>query len=940
MSTKTLVQDMVESPYPQVEGKFLVANGETFFIKGVTYGPFRPEDDGSEYHTPASVQKDFKQMADSGINTVRVYTVPPLWLLDCAQECGLYVMVGLPWEQHLTFLNSRQQQSGIVNRVENEIRTCAGHPAILCFVIGNEIPAEMVRWYGKRRIENFLHKLYKTIKTLAPNNLVTYVNYPTTEYLELPFVDFVCFNVYLEERETLAAYLARLQNLARDRPLVMAEIGLDSLRNGTDTQAEILTWQIETVYAAGCTGAFVFSWTDEWFRGGHEIEDWHFGLTDRHRRPKPALAAVSATFDSAPFSFMAQNDESWPSVSVLVCSYNGSNTIGECCQALQQLNYPNYEVIVVDDGSTDGTGEIAESYGFHVIRTPNHGLSHARNIAAEAAQGDIVAYTDDDTRPDPNWLRYLAATFQSTDFAAVGGPNIPPLGLDDVSTAIGQSPGGPIHVLITDTSAEHIPGCNMAFRREKLLELGGFDTQFRIAGDDVDLCWRILQRGWQIGFSPAAMVWHMPRNSIKAYWRQQVNYGKAEAMLEKKWPEKYNALGNPSWFGRIYATHTHHEGLFQAEQIRYGTWGTRLFQSIYQPAQRSWNALLVIPEWYLLLGILAVGFLLSLVWQPLLWMSLPLGLGLALTVFQAASGTARSLAQSNQSSASPIIRGRRFLLIMWLKLIQPIARLTGRIQEGLTLWRRRKAFGYTSPLPNTKAIWSEEWVWITDRLTTFEKLFKAEDVAVVRGGEFDRWDLEAWTGRMASVRTGLTIEEHGDGKQYLYFRAWAHPTAAGRILPILLSLLGILLWTKSLPLVLLFSVLAFLSFVRTLTDASSAMAAYRHCLTLYEGQVTASYKKMARQTDTPTLSDELPDNQGGLAQDIPEQSNSTMSVPTVATSDIQISPAVVSDVTASNLPVSISNVLDSVSNRSASNRAASSGSTNTGSTNTGSTLVN
>src|SRR5260221_10124466 len=61
-----------------------------------------------------------------------------------------------------------------------------------------------------------------------------------------------------------------------------------------------------------------------------------------------------------------------------------------------------------------------------------------------------------------------------------------------------------------------------------------------IAGDDVDVCWRLQQRGWTLGFSPAAMVWHHRRNSVRAYWRQQKNYAKAEALLEKKWPEKYN----------------------------------------------------------------------------------------------------------------------------------------------------------------------------------------------------------------------------------------------------------------------------------------------------------------------------------------------------------------------------------------------------------------
>lgn len=75
--------------------------------------------------------------------------------------------------------------------------------------------------------------------------------------------------------------MARLHNLSGDKPLVMAEIGLDSLRNGEEKQAETLAWQIRSVFSSGCAGAFIFAWTDEWWRGGSEIEDWDFGLTTR-----------------------------------------------------------------------------------------------------------------------------------------------------------------------------------------------------------------------------------------------------------------------------------------------------------------------------------------------------------------------------------------------------------------------------------------------------------------------------------------------------------------------------------------------------------------------------------------------------------------------------------------------------------------------------------
>src|SRR5213075_602076 len=101
-------------------------------------------------------------------------------------------------------------------------------------------------------------------------------------------------------------YLARLQNIAGDRPLFMSELGLDAQRNGEGGQARSLDWQVRTAFAAGCGGVFVFAWTDEWYRHGHDVEDWAFGLTRADRSPKPALETVREAFAEVPFSYRFQ----------------------------------------------------------------------------------------------------------------------------------------------------------------------------------------------------------------------------------------------------------------------------------------------------------------------------------------------------------------------------------------------------------------------------------------------------------------------------------------------------------------------------------------------------------------------------------------------------------------------------------------------------------
>lgn len=813
------VQDGVR---PRVAGKFIFIGEEKFYVRGVTYGPFRPDDEGCEYHTPEMVDKDFALMAENGINSVRTYTVPPRWLLDIAQTHGLRVMVGLPWEEHIAFLEKKKIAQDIENRVCAGVRECAGHPALLCFTVGNEIPASIVRWYGRKKIEAFLERLYHAVKQEDPGALVTYVNFPTTEYLQLPFVDFVSFNVYLETREKLEGYLARLQNLAGDKPLVMAEVGLDSIRKGEELQAETLNWQIRSTFASGCAGVFIFSWTDEWHRGGFDIDDWAFGVTTRNREPKPSLHGIRKAFSQVPFA----PDLPWPGISVVVCSYNGSRTIRGCLEGLRKLDYPNFEVIVVNDGSKDNTEEIANEYGFRVITTENRGLSSARNTGMRAAKGEIVAYIDDDAWPDPHWLTYLAATFLRTSHVGVGGPNIPPPDDGPIAHCVANAPGGPIHVLLTDQEAEHIPGCNMAFRKDALEAVGGFDHTFRIAGDDVDLCWRLQQRGWTLGFSSAAMVWHRRRNSVKTYLKQQKNYGKAEAFLEKKWPEKYNAAGHIPWAGRLYF-----KGFEQLlgslrGRVYQGTWGSALFQSIYQPAPNLLSSLPMMPEWYVVVAALTGVSLLGIEWRPLL-LAVPLLLAAALLPgIHAVLCGMKATFPENIASRRELLKLRGLTAL--LHMLQPLVRLYGRVRLGLTPWRKCPVTGVSAPLPlpKTFTLWSEEWRSPISWLESLESGLKALRAVVLRGGDYDRWDLELRGGLFGSVRVLMAVEEHGGGKQFLRFRAWPRCYPAAMVITLLFAFLSAgAAWSQAWLACGILNVVAFLFMLRIFRECGHAMTA-------------------------------------------------------------------------------------------------------------------
>src|SRR5262245_28504993 len=224
----------VENPYPTrptVRGKFLFIDGRKLYL--------------------------------CGVNAVRTYTVPPRWFLDLASMHGLYVLVGLAIERYVGFLCDPKGAPDVEGLVRAGVRACAAHPAVLGYALANEIPAPTVRWHGRRRMERYIEQLYEAAKDEDPGALVTYVNYPTTEHLQLPFLDFVCFNTYLESKTRFERYLGHLQNIAGDRPLLLTEIGLDSMRHGEAAQAQALETQVRGSFATGCAGVFVYAWTDE-----------------------------------------------------------------------------------------------------------------------------------------------------------------------------------------------------------------------------------------------------------------------------------------------------------------------------------------------------------------------------------------------------------------------------------------------------------------------------------------------------------------------------------------------------------------------------------------------------------------------------------------------------------------------------------------------------
>ena len=616
---------MQSSAPVRVQAKFFFEGEKKFFVKGVTYGPFAPDKEGHHFGTPEKARADLAMMRETGINLVRIYYVPPRWFLDACAEHGIRCLISIPWAEHIEFLNQRKIRREIEQTVVAAVTAHKGHPAVFGFLVGNEIPSHMVRWLGPGRVTEFLESLIYMAKRSNPDVLYSYASFPPTEYLLPQNVDFLTFNVYLHRRGDFQRYLARLQNLAEDRPLILGEFGMDTIRHPEEEQEDMLSWHIEDVVRGGLAGTIIYAWTDEWFRGGQEILDWAFGLVTRERQPKKALHAVKKLFGGEKPLAERVPLEKYPRVSVVVCSYNGGKTLSHCLHALDRVDYPNYEIVFVDDGSTDNSQEVVAAWeqsrekrreqgaklpDFQNIRQQNMGLSYARNAGAASATGEVIAYTDSDCMADPDWLYYLVGTLLSGDYAGVGGPNVSPPAQDWIQACVAAAPGGPSHVLLTDVVAEHIPGCNMAFHRWAFDQVGGFDPDYRKAGDDVDFCWRLQQGGQVIAFSPAAVVWHYRRFTLQAFRKQQEGYGEAESMLRFKHLVFFGPTGTAKWKGQIYGA-PRFTWLVNSPLIYHGVFGEGLFQSIYPTPRSEVANYLASLEWVLLtafVAVLSIGF--------------------------------------------------------------------------------------------------------------------------------------------------------------------------------------------------------------------------------------------------------------------------------------------------------------------------------------------
>jgi len=234
----------------------------------------------------------------------------------------------------------------------------------------------------------------------------------------------------------------------------------------------------------------------------------------------------------------------YPSVSIIIPVRNRPEEITACLLSLSRLDYPadKIEVLVVDDASDDETPDEVSRSSVHLIALKEQRqASYCRNLAAQRAKGDILAFLDSDCVAGPLWLKELTPAFNDPSTGAVGGlvdSYFNKKGLDRYeqvksSLNLGSWPKSSRE----DNHFFYLPGCNLLVRKGPFFEVGGFRDDM-VVGEDVDFCWRLQDQGHHIEYRPVGRIFHRHRNKMGHFCTRRFDYGTSEPLLQRSHPRR------------------------------------------------------------------------------------------------------------------------------------------------------------------------------------------------------------------------------------------------------------------------------------------------------------------------------------------------------------------------------------------------------------------
>ncbi|MCZ7568470.1 MAG: glycosyltransferase [Ardenticatenaceae bacterium] len=225
-------------------------------------------------------------------------------------------------------------------------------------------------------------------------------------------------------------------------------------------------------------------------------------------------------------------------ISVVIPAYNAARTLPACLDALNDQTVPRdqYEVIVVNDGSTDATGQLARERGAIVIDQPNQGSSAAKNTGVRAARGDLVLFVDADCVPVRDWVAHLTcAMFDPTVAAARGSLDTRQWSGVALFTQVEREEKDALQARLREIA--FVPSVTAAFRRDALLAVGLFNTSLP-TDEDAELSFRMIEHGYRMIYVPAARVYHVHPEHVSEYFRRKFRYAYWRIQIHRRFPQR------------------------------------------------------------------------------------------------------------------------------------------------------------------------------------------------------------------------------------------------------------------------------------------------------------------------------------------------------------------------------------------------------------------
>jgi lipopolysaccharide/colanic/teichoic acid biosynthesis glycosyltransferase/glycosyltransferase involved in cell wall biosynthesis len=235
-----------------------------------------------------------------------------------------------------------------------------------------------------------------------------------------------------------------------------------------------------------------------------------------------------------------RGDAGNPRISVVIPAYNAARTMDRCLKALCSQSLPGreYEVVVVDDGSSDATADVAKGYGACVLQRRHLGPAAARNAGLRQAQGEIVLFTDADCAPTPTWIEEMVKPFADPDVIGVRGVYLTRQRAL-VARFVQMEYEDRYDRVSGRERIDFIDTYSAGYRRDVLLTNGGFDEAFPTASvEDQELSFRLARKGYKMVFAPGAQVYHLHDCSCWEYAARKFNIGYWKALLTRWYPER------------------------------------------------------------------------------------------------------------------------------------------------------------------------------------------------------------------------------------------------------------------------------------------------------------------------------------------------------------------------------------------------------------------